>query len=259
MYRLYVDEVGTDDLTRTADEKLRYLSLTGIAMRVDYARDYLTPNTNWIKAKILDHDPDDPAILHRTDIMGRKGIFGCLSDETRCAKFDRATQRLIASSQYTVITALIDKHWMLKQHHWTKTHPYHYLMEILVEKYVQFLEREKSIGDIMPEARGKHVDGRLQRAYDQVRDAGTQYVSAERIGSAIRASKLKFRLKKENVAGLQLADLVAHPSHIYTRSLMGHEVTLGPFAKQATDMLVSSKYDRNKWGRIVGYGIKHLP
>jgi hypothetical protein len=228
-------------------------------MRIEYARDHLTPNMNWIKAKILDHDPDDPAILHRTDIMGKKGIFGCLADDATCASFDKATQRLIEKSEYTAITALIDKHWMLKQHHWSKTHPYHYLMEILVEKYVQFLEREKTIGDIMPEARGKTMDGRLQRAYDQVRESGTPYVSAERIGSGIRAEKLKFRLKKENVAGLQLADLIAHPSHIYTRSIMAHEVQLGPFAKQVTDVLLEKKYDRNRWGKIVGYGVKHLP
>lgn len=259
MFRLYVDEVGTDDLTHTDKDRHRFLSLTGVAMQIDHARDYLTPNMNWIKARVLEHDPDAPAIFHRTDIMGRKGIYECLRDEKKCTLFDRAVHRLIREAQYTVITALVDKQWMLKQQHWSKTHPYHYLMEIMVEKYAQFLERAKTTGDIMPESRMGRVDARLQRACDEIRENGTDFVSNERIASAIRGSNLKFREKRQNIAGLQLCDLIAHPSHMHVRSKMKHDVNLGPFADRVAAVLIDRKYDRSAGGQISGYGIKHLP
>jgi len=259
MYRLYVDEVGTDDLTHTEKDHQRFLSLTGVAMTVDYARDHLEPNINWIKANVLKHDPDSPIILHRKDIVGRHGGFQCLGEDATRDLFDRALFRIIEGGEYTVITALIDKQWMLKQQHWKKTHPYHYLMEIMIEKYAQFLERMGSIGDIMPESRMGRVDERLQKACDEVRENGTPFVSAERIAAAIRASKLKFRKKSDNVAGLQLCDLLAHPSHMRVRERMGHAVQLGPFAQRVSGALEGAKYDRSDWGSVKGYGIKHLP
>lgn len=259
MYRLYVDEVGTDDLTHTEKDHQRFLSLTGVAMKVEYARDHLEPNLNWIKANVLKHDPDAPIILHRKDIMGLHGGFQCLKDERTRDLFDRALFRIIEGAEYVVITALIDKRWMLKQQHWKKTHPYHYLMEIMVEKYAQFLERVGSIGDIMPESRMGKVDERLQKACDDVRATGTPFVNSQRIASAIRASNLKFRKKSDNVAGLQLCDLLAHPSHMRAREIMGHDVNLGPFAQRVCAALEKDKYDRSWNGTVKGYGIKHLP
>lgn len=259
MFRLYVDEVGTDGLTHLEKDKHRYLSLTGVAMRVCHARDQLCRNMDWIKANVFEHDPDSPVVLHRKEIMGLKGPYEILRQEDKRVLFNRAILRLFEVTEYKVITALIDKNWMVRQEHWTKTHPYHYLMEIVVEKYAQFLERQGEIGDIMPESR-QAKDKLLQMAFDAVRSKGTDYVSSARIQSAIRAKSLKFRAKSANIAGLQLCDLLAHPSHIYTRQLMKHKVSLGPFATQVADILVKNKYDRSpNSGKIIGYGIKHLP
>jgi len=76
----------------------------------------------------------------------------------------------------------------------------------------------------------------------------------------VPSSNLKFRYKRDNVAGLQLADLLAHPSHMAIRERMGHEVTLGGFCEKVTGFLNGSKYDRSPTsGTIVGYGMKWLP
>lgn len=90
MYRLYVDEVGHDALTGFDKDKQRYLSLTGVAIVIDHARDTLTPNMNWIKANVFQHDVDDPIILHRKEIMGLKGPFECLRDIDKRSLFDKA-------------------------------------------------------------------------------------------------------------------------------------------------------------------------
>ena len=148
---------------------------------------------------------------------------------------------------------------MLNQPHWEEKHPYHYLMEILVEKYVQWLERTKGVGDIMPEMRKGQKDRALQRAYSSVRIWGTNFVGRGRIEAAIPSTKLKFRSKEDNITGLQICDLLAHPSHMYVRSLQHHPVTLAPFAKLVVPIMIEAKYDRSWNGKIIGYGIKYLP
>jgi hypothetical protein len=259
MYRLYVDEVGTDGLTRVDKDQHRYLSLTGVAMPIASVTDDLTAKMNWIKHNVFDPDPDASSIIfHRTEIVGLKGVFGLLTIDDKRKRFDRALLRMIDSTEFTVITALIDKVWMLRQTHWKNPHPYHYLMEILVEKYAQFLERKKSIGDIMPESR-REKDALLQAAYDEVRKSGTYYVPRPRMLRVLPGPKLKFRTKKENISGLQLCDLLAHPSHMNVRKMMGHAVTERGFRTQIIEILKEKKYDRSGSGRILGYGVKHLP
>jgi len=110
-------------------------------MEVRHARDHLSPACDWIKANVFGHDPDDPIIFHRTDIAKRKKAFGVLNNPDKAALFDRAVMRLMTGTQYSVITALVDKKALAAKEEWRNKHPYHFLMEIIVEKYVQFLER----------------------------------------------------------------------------------------------------------------------
>jgi hypothetical protein len=258
-FRLYVDEVGNDDMTHVNDERHRYLSLSGIAMDQDYARDHATPALNTLKA-ILKHDPDQQVILHRKDIMNKRGVFECLGDAAIREAFDAGLVKCLTETNYTLITVVIDKLRMLQQSHWQERHPYHYLMKILVEKYVQWLERKGGVGDIMPEMRKGKKDAALQRAFSTVRIWGADYVNAKRIKTAIPSKQLKFRSKEHNITGLQICDLVAHPSHMDVRSLQGHQITFGPFAQKINPILRDQKYDRSPWdGSVSGYGIKYLP
>lgn len=259
MYRLYFDEVGNDGLKNLEKEQNQFLSLTGIAMRVNCARDVLEPALNKIKADIFNHDPDFPVIMHRKEIMGGKGLFRPIREDSAMrALYNAEILKILEECDYSVITVLIDKAWMMRQDHWLEKHPYHYLTKVMVEKYAQFLERKQSIGDIMPESRqGK--DLLLQKAYDRVLQEGTDYVSADRLASVLRGKKLKFRKKDANSAGLQLCDMIAYPSHKHTRYEMGHEIELGPFASIIRGILVDHKYDRSYRGIVREYGYKGMP
>lgn len=259
MYRLYLDEHGQDRMTRLDLEKYRYLSLTGVAMRTDHARDYLKPALDRIKAKVFNEDPDSPICFHRSDIRHAKGPFEPLKSPEVRATFNEQILRIMHDAEYTVLTAFLDKQEMSEKHHWEKTHPYHVLMEVMVEKYAQLLKRKNSIGDIMPEARGKHQDRALQEEFDHFKEKGTRFASVGLIQQMIPSSKLKFRTKKDNVAGLQLCDLLAHPSHYTIRHNLGHKINLGAFGDRVSEILGHQKYDRSVYGKIWGYGAKSLP
>lgn len=267
MYRLYVDEVGTDGVTHTEKEKNQFLSLSGVAVDLGHIAQTVEPNLNWIKREVLRHDPDDPVILHRTDILGLKGPFQCLRLEGIRERFDKSLLRWLESSQFTLITALIDKQAMLKKKDkWKNKHPYHYLMEIMIEKYTLFLESKSSFGDVMPESRGKDKDSDLQLAFLKgiipflnTKTQGSFFVGKDRMNHRIKSNCLKFRSKKDNIAGLQLCDCVAHPSHMIITEQRGHIVNLGPFCLKIKQILNDSKYNRSPQGVISGYGTKYLP
>jgi hypothetical protein len=202
MYRLYVDEVGTDDMNDLENDNHRYLSLTGVAMQVDVARDDLLPKFEWVKKTIFDQDPDNPVIFHRRKITQRKERFGALNDAGKADLFNRAMLKIYRKCDYTVITTLIDKLDASRREKWKEKHPYHYLMQILVEKYARFLNRKQSFGEIMPEGRQGKKDARLQEAYESVRKHGNYYFPPEQIRYRIPSKNLKFRYKADNIAGL---------------------------------------------------------
>lgn len=129
----------------------------------------------------------------------------------------------------------------------------------MVEKYTLFLQRRFSKGDIMPESRSNPQNKALQLEFERCRLDGTGFTSANQIIEQIPSKKLKFRTKKDNIAGLQLCDLMAHPSHYKIRETLGHEVSFGPFGARVAKLLVDRKYDRSAFGKISGYGMKPLP
>lgn len=259
MYRLYVDEVGTDDLINLDDEVSRYLSLTGVVMEVKHSREFLTPALNWIKQTILEHDPDAPIILHRSDIIRRRKGFGILRNEEKRDLFDRAIMRVVSKTDYAVITVLVDKKALMRKDEWREKHPYHYPMKIMVEKYVQYLERKRSKGDIWPEGRKGKKDIALQSAFSEFYDQGTFYVPSTRVQCRLTSDNLKFRYKRDNISGQQLCDLVAHPSHMGVRNIHDPRVEVPAFDKQILATLNDKKYDRSYWGVVKGYGYKVFP
>lgn len=259
IYRLYVDEHGTDTLKNLDHPQNRYLSLTGVAIEITHARDFLTKEMNRIKSEVLHDDPDNPAIFHLTDIRQRKGPFEKLRNPEVEKRFNAEVTRLMKETKCTVMTAIIDKKWMVEQQHWKQMHPYYYLTQILFEKYALLMERRKSLGDIMPEARDKPLNQALQREFDRIRLHGTRYVSSTQICRRIPVSKLKFMEKNRNVAGLQLCDMFAYSSHYIARSFMEDKPVTNALHFAIGKILLDDKYDRSARGDIEGYGIKHLP
>ena len=113
----------------------------------------------------------------------------------------------------------------------------------------------------MVEKRGGKEDGKLQESYSRLLQKGTDNIPVERWQEQLTSQQLKLRAKSANTAGLQLADLIAHPSRreiLIENALVSDERDL--FGDQICAILRESKYLRNwKTGKITGYGKKLLP
>lgn len=257
-YRIYIDEVGNSDLNSSNDPNHRFLSLTGVIFELKYVSEILNPEIENLKKKYFDAHPDEALILHRKEIVNKKHPFERLRDKTTEKNFNKELLALFQKWEYKIITVVIDKQEHNSKYTTWKYDPYHFCMEILVERFFYFLSSVNTIGDVMIESRGGKEDIRLKRSFRRIMDSGTHYVNAGELDKRITSLELKVKPKSANISGLQVADLLAFPSR---RHVLKHYGKLDDdrftFNEKIIE-IIKDKYDR-KGNRIEGYGIKMLP
>ena len=258
-YRLYIDEVGNPALESSKDPRHRYLSLTGIIMELDYVDEVVFPELEGLKRKYFHSHVDEPIILHRKEVVNQKYPFHSLRDENTRKAFDRDLLRFLDKLEYTVITVVIDKlEHKIRYQVWQQD-PYHYSLRILLERYVLFLKDLGLTGDVMAESRGGKEDMRLKRSYERVFKEGTEYVNCQVFENYLTSRHLKVKQKSNNIAGLQIADLVAHPSFKATLARKNRQGLPKNFGGKIAHILEKKKYYRSASGKIEGWGRKWLP
>jgi hypothetical protein len=119
-------------------------------------------------------------------------------------------------------------------------------LNVLVERFCMEIGDQPSGGLMMVEARGRPLDAQLRLAWANLQVAGTHFMRAAQIKR--RIAGLKIHRKNENIAGLQLADLVVSP--------IGRHV-LGKNTRRDFE-IVESKFRRYR-GSYKGAGLVVLP
>lgn len=257
-YRIYIDEVGNNDLGSSDNPNHRYLSLTGLIFELDYVGKVVSPSIEKLKQKYFPYHPDEPVILHRKEIINKKYPFSSLKDVRVEDNFNKDLLKLIGDLEYTVVSVLIDKkEHKIKYSTW-KYDPYHYCMEILLERFFFFLESNSAVGDVMVESRGGKEDMRLKKSFSNIIQNGTNFIDSERLKQRFTSCELKVKPKLLNIACLQLADLLAHPSRRFMFRTYRIDEGKSYIFGDNIIKLIEKKYYRGKSG-IEGYGIKLLP
>ena len=261
LYRIYVDEVGNHDLTHADDPNQRFLSLTGVLLESQYTMHVLQPEMNQLKQEFFQSDPDEPVIFHRKELVNKRPPFHPLRDSQTEQKFNTALLMALARWDYQVVTVVIDKKEHRDRYQVWHYHPYHYCLSVLLERFVLFLHYNGHRGDVMVESRGGKEDRKLKDSYARLHRSGTDNIPPQRWQERLTSCELKVRPKSANIAGLQLADIIAHPS--CRELLIDHQLIVDDrdtFGDQICAILRQSKYLRDgRTGRIEGYGKKLLP
>lgn len=176
------------------------------------------------------------------------------------AEFDARFAALIAEVPAPAFTVSIDKQRHLEKYKVWQFNPYHYVMTCLLERFVQWLERTGNIGDVMGEARNPTHDAQLRRAFRFFHKNGTPWVKAATVQKHLLSKELRLEHKTANIAGLQLADGLAHPAHrSFKFEKLGQPIPddYGAFLAR---LLKRQIYDRSPFnGKTEGYGRKWLP
>ena len=247
---MYVDEVGNADLGSSDDPNHRFLSLTGVIIELAHVESAVHPQLEALKSAYFGSHPDEPVILHRKELLNGRGPFARLRDPVVRAAFDEELLEMMTAWEYTVISVCLDKQAHRDRYTVWRYDPYHYCLAVLLERYVYFLNRRHKRGDVLAESRGGKEDKRLKESFARLVEKGSDFAPAEQFGGALTSGQLKVKQKATNVAGLQLADLIAHPSRNEILSEHHHDVTVAPFASRVIDVL-QAKYDR-QGGRVFG-------
>jgi hypothetical protein len=213
-----------------------------------------------LKARYFGSHPDDPVIFHRKELVNKKPPFQSLAVEVTAKRFNEEFLTMLKNWDYRVIGVVLDKQELNSNYaaSW-KYDPYHYCQEIILERFRLFLNINNAVGDVMIESRGGKEDMRLKKSFRRLMDIGTQFLSAEKLAEHITSKELKVKAKGANIAGLQLADLIAHAVRRYAfKTVWDMQDGKQTFSDDIITILTKDKFFTYK-NQIYGYGLKKLP
>jgi hypothetical protein len=256
VYRIFIDEVGNSDLASSVNDNERFLSLTGVIVRLEYHDFTFTQQINQMKCAVFGRDS---VVLHRREISRREPPFEALREDHIRRRFDSRMLDLYGELDYSVVTVTIDKREHLDRYRVWRYHPYHYCLAVMLERYIMFLNQIGQRGDVMAESRERVDNERLSSAYQYFYRNGSDWMQLQSVQQALTSGEIKIKRKEANIAGLQIADLLAHPSFRFCQSKQLQIPMTAPFGSRVGEILEARKYLRNYHGVVSGVGRKWLP
>ena len=205
-YRLYIDESGDHACKLLDDSSHRYLALLGVWFRQPDHYTSFADSLELFKRRIFGPRPDKPVTLHRSDIINRKGPFGLLCQPEIRDRFNSGLLQIVADATFRMVCVVFDKR-NIQSANVAGFHPYHYCLDLLMDRYVEWLRLHNAVGDVMAETRGREENRKLEEEYSR----GYEGLKKHRFPEVLTSKDIKIQPKVANIAGLQLADVLAHP------------------------------------------------
>ena len=243
MQLLFLDESGDHNL-RIIDDQYPVFVLGGVLVDGDYANGSMQEEFAQFKLELFGRAD---IALHTMDIVRQRNGFEDLADTEFRDRFYGSLKRLIGRLEFRVIACAIRKRDLLKRHGARVRDPYSLSLRVVAERMCIAVGGESSGGAIIAESRGRALDRELELVWESLRLEGTNYCKAETIRENIVDFQIKS--KKENIAGLELADLVVSP--------IGRHVIGKPDRDDWRS--IEPKILRGRDGEAEGYGLAVLP
>lgn len=158
-----------------------------------------------------------------------------------------------------MIAVVVDKFSHNKAHHRTMRDAYHYAFTVLLERYSSLLGWRQARGDVLVESRNAVQDKQLNEVFESLFTRGTKYHPAGRFETRFTSKQLKLKKKADNIAGLQLADMLAHPISRWGLNVLKRiETPSSPFVDRLRAAVRSKFHVDPEHGTILGRGFKFL-
>jgi len=240
---LFLDESGDHNLTMI-DPQYPMFVLGGIIVDREYAEGEMTRRVAAFKREWFNRED---LILHTSDIHRNRNGFERVKEPAFRKEFLDALNMLMRDLEYTVVACAIHKEKHLASYGAAALDPYLLSLDVLVERFCMEIGNVSGGGVIVAEKRGATLDHELELAFMNLKIQGTRYMKAAQIEKRILG--LNLRAKSQNLADLQLADLVVSP--------IGRKVLGKPVREDYR--IVESKMRKNRDGEVAGYGLVVLP
>lgn len=247
---LFIDETGDHSLSKI-DKSYPIFVLSGVIVDEDYHDGELTSMLNDFKKR---HFGNSDVILHSQEMThpqnAKNREYMQFMDIDFRRAFYKDFERSLGQLNISVVACVIMKNKHFANYGLEAKDPYLLSFDNLLNRLVFDLNDDQR-GKIVAESRNSVLDNQLEIAYLASRVEGTNKVRPAELKLKLDSS-ISFRQKSDNVAGLQLADMVASP---IARHYLGKPERVG---HQLSYKSVFSKV-RNIKGRWENVGITILP
>lgn len=201
---MFLDESGDHSLDKI-DKSYPMFVLAGCIFDFDYYASKAEVAVNKLKR---DYFGNTNLILRSYDIRKQRNQFSSLVNKTIREKFYGDINNLISTLKFTIIAAVIDKS-KLKNQYVHPENPYDLCFQFILERAIMYLGRSEEQMIFRIESRETHNDRKLAKVYESFRSKDQKLFKMSEIQSKL--VDLSFNQKNQNIAGTQVADLIAYP------------------------------------------------
>lgn len=208
-YYLFLDECGDQNLGNFNPD-FPIFTLCGVIVS-EIENEKIISEINKIKSEFW---KDKKIIFHSRDIRKCQNGFEVLFDLDCKKRFYERINSVLGNSNYTIVSCCVLKEEYIRKYG-KLSDVYAISLSFIIERTVFFLDKEKINKrspielSVVAECRGKKEDNNLLNYYNKLLDRGTHFVKSDRIKEYF--TSFKFKDKREDIAGLQISDLVAYP------------------------------------------------
>lgn len=234
MYLCFIDESGDHGLDNI-DPNSPMFAITACVYKEDDYFEAEIPSLAKLKHKYWNHEG---VIFHSYAIRKKIGHFSVLADPVIHTNFCGDVASHFRHSKCTIISAVIDKN-AYKAKYNSPYDAYSLATGFVLERIYLMARNDAKI---VFEARGKKEDKDILEWY---RGFSTNNAT----GSRVAFKSIEFAKKKDNVSGLQMADLACHPIIEYVKNNK----------TQRPDWIAVRPRIRSSWRTIMGWGLKVFP
>jgi hypothetical protein len=245
---LFLDESGDHSLSKI-DPQYPVFVLCGIICDVSNHDGIMTDSLNRLKTQLFGRQE---IVLHTLDFTRNQEGFETMVSHDFRVQFFHELQTWISGLNFKLVASVIRKQDHLKKYGLQAIDPYMLSLSILVERFI--FECGSVGGSIVAEARNPTLNNALELAFLDLKIRGTRFVSAAKVQKRIH--NFSIRDKRENIAGLQLADVCATPigRHVLGRKTYPRYCSDGDFYRT-----IEKKFRRDWQDKIEGMGLVVLP
>ncbi|MBC7721850.1 MAG: DUF3800 domain-containing protein [Pedobacter sp.] len=205
-YFLFIDESGDHGLAKLNLDFPVFLLCGVLVNETDYEN--IRQAINSLKQSIWGNKD---VIFHSRDIRKCEKEFQKLFDLNLKKYFYEELNNIVSHSHYNIIASAIKKEAFIQKFGKLHDDIYEIALSFVIEQAVIALQNINPQAElsIIIEKRGKKEDKQIDDHFQKITGGGTGLLTAPQL---IQFNiSFNFRDKKENINGLQLADLVAYP------------------------------------------------
>ena len=204
---LYLDESGNHEIQKI-DPDYPVFVLGGVIVDASYAKTVLEADVCRFKYRWFS---DSNVVLHTADMVRNRFEFVMLKDSAVRERFYRDLNAMMRRLDYSVVAVGVRK-YEFRDHgrlRYRRLDLYSLGFELLLELFYDEVVKARAIGEVVAEQRLPELDRRLIRSWERHLRTGASNVASSEFGR--RIGRLDLKPKSENIARLQLADLVVSP------------------------------------------------